>query len=81
MDHPVVAEIREAIEESGRDSETRVADLHVWRVGRTSYSCALSLVTHDRNLTPPKARAWLAQHEEVAHATIEIHLCEEAQRT
>jgi cation diffusion facilitator family transporter len=78
MDHPVVDEIRGAIEDGGRDSETRVADLHVWRVGKAAYSCAVTLVTHDARLTPARVRHWLATHEEVAHATIEIHVCPEA---
>jgi cation diffusion facilitator family transporter len=76
MDHPVVDEIREVVVERGAASETTIADLHVWRVGRASYACALSLVTHDDGLTPAQVREWLAVHEEVAHATIEIHRCD-----
>ncbi|MFT7721248.1 MAG: CDF family Co(II)/Ni(II) efflux transporter DmeF [Roseateles sp.] len=75
MDHPVVDEIREVIAGQGAASETVIADLHVWRVGRASYACALSLVTHDAQLTPAQVRGWLAVHEEIAHATIEIHRC------
>jgi cation diffusion facilitator family transporter len=75
MDQPVVAEIREAIEEGGRASETRVADLHVWRVGKASYSCAVSVVTHDPALTPAQVRDWISVHEEVVHTTIEVHHC------
>lgn len=77
MDAPVVDEIREAVAAGGRDSETGIADLHVWRVGRASYSCAISLVTHDRDLTPNRVREWLSEHEEVVHSTIEIHYCPE----
>lgn len=75
MDHPVVDEIREVIAEQGAAGETVIADLHVWRVGRATYACALSLVTHDALLTPTQVRQWLAVHEEIAHATIEIHRC------
>jgi cation diffusion facilitator family transporter len=75
MDHPVVDEIRDAIEDGGRASETRVTDLHVWRVGKATYACAVSLVTHDPTLTADRVRQWLAVHDEVVHATIEIHLC------
>lgn len=75
MDHPVVDEIREAIEEGGKESETRVADLHVWRVGKASYACAVSIVTHDHGLTPDVVRGWIGQHEEVVHSTVEINLC------
>ena len=75
MDHPVVDEIRQAVEEGGRDSEARIADLHVWRVGKATYSCAISVVTHSRELTPNDVRGWIAQHEEVAHITVEINHC------
>ncbi|MBX3618981.1 MAG: CDF family Co(II)/Ni(II) efflux transporter DmeF [Rhizobacter sp.] len=75
MDHPVVEEIREAIAERGAGSETVIADLHVWRVGKATYSCALSLVTHDRQLTPRQVRQWLSIHEEIVHSTVEIQLC------
>lgn len=72
MDHPVVGEIREAVETGPGDGNTRVTDLHVWRVGKRSYSCAMSLVTDDRALTPTRVRGQLAVHEEVVHSTIEI---------
>ncbi|MEO7939133.1 MAG: CDF family Co(II)/Ni(II) efflux transporter DmeF [Burkholderiaceae bacterium] len=75
MDHPVVEEIREAIEVAGKESETRVADLHVWRVGKAAYACAVSVVTHDHGLTPDIVRSWIGQHEEVVHSTVEINLC------
>ena len=75
MDHPVVDEIREVIVERGGESETVIADLHVWRVGKATYSCALCLVTHDERLTPNQVREWLSIHEEIAHSTIEIHRC------
>lgn len=75
MDHPVVGEIREVVERRGRESDTQVADLHVWRVGKASYACALSVVTHDRNLTATQVREWISEHKEVVHATVEIHLC------
>ena len=75
MDHPVVDEIREVIAEQGSDGETVIADLHVWRVGNATYSCALSLVTHDEQLTPKAVRAWLSVHDEIVHSTIEIHRC------
>jgi cation diffusion facilitator family transporter len=75
MDHPVVDEIREVVAERGVTGHTVITDLHVWRVGRGSYSCALSLVTHDAALTPSHVREWLAVHEEIVHSTIEIHVC------
>lgn len=75
MDHPIVDEIREAVETGPAAGDTRIADLHVWRVGKGSYSCAVSIVTHDEALTPKRVRKQLAQHKEIAHTTIEIHHC------
>jgi cation diffusion facilitator family transporter len=75
MDHPVVEEIREVVETGPDAGDTRVTDLHVWRVGKRTYSCALSVVTHDATLTADRVRELLVQHEEIAHSTIEIHQC------
>jgi cation diffusion facilitator family transporter len=73
MDHPVVTEIREVVAANAGAGDTRIADLHVWRVGKRAYACALSVVTHDRDLTPARVREWLAVHEEIVHSTVEIH--------
>lgn len=75
MDHPVVDEIREVVETGIDDSETRITDLHVWRVGEKVYSCALTVVTHDATLTTDAVRERLSVHEEIVHSTIEIHHC------
>ena len=71
MDHPVVEEIREAAQ--GTDGMTRVTDLHVWRIARLSYACAMTVVTRDPHLTARTVRQRLAVHEEVVHSTIEVH--------
>jgi cation diffusion facilitator family transporter len=76
MDHPVVNEVRDVIRQQGAASGTEITDLHVWRVGRASYACALGLVTHDATLTPGQVRQWLAVHEEIVHATIEVQRCD-----
>jgi len=73
MDHPVVEAIRDAVVTNSNAEVTRIADLHVWRVGRASYSCALSLVTVDSALTTDKVREWLSVHEEIVHSTIEVN--------
>jgi cation diffusion facilitator family transporter len=75
MDHPVVEDIREVVESGVEAGDTRITDLHVWRVGKQKFSCALSVVTHDPALTASRVRDQLAQHEEIVHATIEIHQC------
>ena len=78
MDHPVVDEIREVVQSDGHAGDTRITDLHVWRVGKQVYSCAMTVVTHDDSLTPEVVRERLSVHEEIVHSTIEIHLCPDA---
>ena len=75
MDHPVVDEIRAVVEADAHTGDTRITDLHVWRVGKQVYSCAITVVTHDRSLTPEVVRGRLSVHEEIVHSTIEIHYC------
>jgi cation diffusion facilitator family transporter len=77
MDHPVVDEIREVVGTGSDAGDTRITDLHVWRVGKKVYSCAMTVVTHDRALTPDAVRERLSVHEEIVHSTIEIHYCTE----
>jgi cation diffusion facilitator family transporter len=74
MDHPVVQEIREVVElVEDAQLRTRITDLHVWRVGKSVYACAISVVTNDPGLTPNHIRERMAVHEEIVHATVEIH--------
>jgi Co/Zn/Cd efflux system component len=58
--------------ESDRDS--RVADLHVWRVGPRHLAAIVSVVTHQAR-EPEHYKALLAQRPDLAHVTVEVHLC------
>lgn len=73
MDHPVVDEVRAAVESGANAGTTRLTDLHVWRVGKNGYACALTVVTDDRALNAERIRQQLAAHEEIVHSTIEVH--------
>jgi hypothetical protein len=42
-------------------------------VGKQVFSCALTVVTQEPELTPDMVRKRLSVHEEVVHSTIEIH--------
>jgi cation diffusion facilitator family transporter len=64
-------EVREAIE----DGDALITDLHIWRLGPGHYGVVVSLVAA-RPLRPADYVARLAQHEEYAHVTVEIHRCE-----
>lgn len=75
MDHPVVDEIREAIEDGAPGEHTRVTDIHVWRVGKQAFACAAAVITHDSAINGDALRQRLAVHPEVVHSTLEIHRC------
>ena len=77
MDRPIVGEIKAAIASLPPSGDTRIADLHVWRVGRDRYACIVSVVTDDANLTPSQVKSLLNEHEELAHVTAEVNLCPE----
>lgn len=81
MDHPVVAEIRDVIAQLPEAGNTHLTDLHVWRVGIGGYACALSLLTHDPDLSAEKIRHKLGIHDEIVHMTIEIQHCAECDPT
>ena len=73
MDHPVVKEIQEAITTQPEwGGESQILDLHVWRVGKGSYACILSLATKHPGLTVDSVRQCLGIHEEIVHLTVEI---------
>jgi len=75
MDNPVTAEIRDAVADVDHGGSTRIADLHLWRVGKARFACILSLVTHDAEMTPDRVKARLREHRELAHVTVEVNRC------
>ena len=74
MDHPLAREIREDLESDG---DAKVADLHVWRVGRQQFA-AIACVVADAPLAPSAYRARLARHGELVHLSIEVNRCPQA---
>jgi cation diffusion facilitator family transporter len=71
MDHPLTQAIRSALESDG---DAKVADLHVWRVGRAQFA-AIACVVADAPLAPTVYRARLAQHAELVHVSLEVNRC------
>ena len=69
MDAPVVAEIREAIEDG--EVPARISDLHVWQVGPERFPCMVEVVTAPGTDAEHFRRA-LAVHEELVHVTVEV---------
>ena len=56
-------EIRKAIED---DTDTVIADLHIWQVGVNKYATIISLVAHELK-SPEFYKNVLRQHEELIH--------------
>ena len=71
MDHPLVDQIRTAIESDG---DARVADLHLWRVGRQQYAAIASIVA-DVPLPSVEYRARLAGYPALVHLSLEVNQC------
>lgn len=71
MDHPLVEQIRSAIE---ADGDARVADLHLWRVGRQQYAAIASIVA-DAPHSSADYRARLAAYPALVHLSLEINQC------
>lgn len=68
-------EVREAIE----DDDAVITDLHVWRVGPGNYAVIISLVAAKPRPAAEYSRR-LAEHEEYAHVTVEVHECQGGHR-
>jgi Co/Zn/Cd efflux system component len=65
------ARIRSALESDG---DTRVADLHVWRVGPRHLAAIVSLVA-DHPRDPDHYRRRVAAQADLVHVTVEVHRC------
>jgi cation diffusion facilitator family transporter len=72
VNQEAVAEIRAIIE---ADSDNRVVDLHVWRVGSHHLSAIVSIVTHFPK-SPDHYKKLLADYDEIAHVTVEVNSCD-----
>ena len=71
MDSPIVGQIRSAIQS---DKDAEIADLHVWRVGRTSYAAVISVVA-DEPLTPGAYRERVGGIPSLVHVSVEVNRC------
>ena len=65
--------IKAAIE---KDSDNRISDLHVWKVGASHYAAIISLVTHFPD-TIEHYRSLLSDFNRLSHVTIEVQECKE----
>ena len=74
MDHPLAGEVRARMESDG---DTRVADLHLWRVGADVFACAVTLVA-DLPRSADAYRERLHDLPALVHVMVEINRCRAA---
>ncbi len=68
----VKQEIRRAVES---DNDSRIADLHVWRVGSGEIAVIVSVVTgQDRK--PEEYQTRIKKVQDLMHLSVEVHSCE-----
>lgn len=72
VDQDAIGEIRNVIE---KDSDNRVSDIHVWRVGPRHLSVIISLVTHYPK-PPEHYKKLLSKYDDISHLTVEVNACE-----
>ncbi len=71
MDHPLARTLRAALE---ADGDAKVADLHLWRVGREQFAAIVCIVA-DAPLAPAAYRERLSAHQELVHVSVEVNRC------
>jgi cation diffusion facilitator family transporter len=72
----VLEKTREIINAIESDSDNRISDIHVWKIGPADYAAMISLVTH----FPKNSEYYknlLSKYEELSHITIEVNHCDE----
>lgn len=71
IDNPIADEIKHEIESDGN---SKICDLHIWKVAESKYSCIVSIVTAGDFLVEEYKKRLTKIHE-LAHLTIEINQC------
>ncbi len=77
LDASIEEDYRNSIKESiEQDSDNRISDLHIWKVGPNHYAATISLVTH----FPKSAEYYkelLSSFNKLSHVTVEVNECKE----
>ena len=72
VNQEAIVEIKSIVES---DSDNRVSDIHVWRVGPHHLSVIISIVTHFPK-SPEYYKNLLTAYDEITHVTVEVNECE-----
>jgi len=71
MDDPIVKEIKNEIESDG---DSKISDLHIWKIAQNKYAGIISLVTA-KAYSIEEYKSRLSKVHELAHITVEINKC------
>lgn len=71
IENPIYGEIKNEIESDG---DSKISDLHIWKVAQNKYACIVSVVTA-RNYSIEEYKKRLTTVHELAHVTLEVHEC------
>ncbi len=75
LDENIDEKYRQAVKTKiENDSDNRISDLHIWRIGPKHYAIILSLVTHSPK-PPEYYKELLEDFNKLAHITIEVNHC------
>jgi Co/Zn/Cd efflux system component len=72
QENPVAKAVQNVVERQAGWESTSITDLHVWRVGRQTYACILSLVTDRAELNAVTVKTLLQSVPQLGHITVEI---------
>jgi len=77
LDASIDEEYRQAIKEAiEKDSDNRISDIHVWKIGANHYAAIIALVTHHPD-SMDHYKSLLSHFHKLSHVTIEVNECKE----
>lgn len=77
LDASIEKEYQQAIKEAiETDSDNRISDIHIWKVGANHYTAIIALVTHYPK-RPEYYKKLLEKFYELSHVVIEVNECKE----
>jgi cation diffusion facilitator family transporter len=77
LDASIDEEYQQAIKEKiEKESDNRISDIHIWKVGANHYAAIIALVTHYPN-TADHYKKLLSGFNKLSHVVIEVNECKE----
>lgn len=75
LDASIEEEYQRAVKDTiEKDSDNRVSDIHIWKVGANHYAAIIALVTHYPD-TAEHYKGLLSDFHKLSHVTIEVNAC------